>query len=206
MKKNVVVYGSSYPDAIEILQENNSINIIGYINDFSSEKSKWLSDIEYLGNYQIMEKLDPGTLILNNVWSHKNRKLIYQRITSHGFDMYSYFSDDIFLPKSLQVGQGNWMHRGVKVGSKVIIGDNCGFRFNSIINHECSIGSHSFLGPGVILSGKVSIGENTFLGSGSIILPNVSIGNNVIVGAGSTVTKNIPSNKIAFGNPAKVRN
>ena len=35
-------------------------------------------------------------------------------------------------------------------------------------------------------------------------MPGVTIGDNVVIGAGSVVTKDIPSNKIAYGNPYKI--
>lgn len=50
----------------------------------------------------------------------------------------------------------------------------------------------------------VIIGNNVWIGGGAIIMPGVTIGDNVVVGAGSVVTRDIPSNKIAYGNPCKV--
>ena len=50
----------------------------------------------------------------------------------------------------------------------------------------------------------VIIGDNVWIGGGAIILPGVTIGDNVVIGAGSVVTKDIPSNKIAFGNPCRL--
>lgn len=35
-------------------------------------------------------------------------------------------------------------------------------------------------------------------------MPGVTIGNNVVIGAGSIVTRDIPSDKVAFGNPCRV--
>lgn len=50
----------------------------------------------------------------------------------------------------------------------------------------------------------VIIGNNVWIGGGVIIMPGVTIGDNVVVGAGSVVTKNIPSDKIAYGNPCRI--
>lgn len=50
----------------------------------------------------------------------------------------------------------------------------------------------------------VIIGNNVWIGGGAIIMPGVTIGDNVVVGAGSVVTRDIPSNKIAYGNPCRV--
>lgn len=50
----------------------------------------------------------------------------------------------------------------------------------------------------------VIVGDNVWIGGGAILVPGVTIGDNVVIGAGSVVTKDIPSNKIAYGNPCKV--
>lgn len=50
----------------------------------------------------------------------------------------------------------------------------------------------------------VIIGSHVWIGGGVIILPGVTIGDNVVVGAGSVVTKDIPSDSIAYGNPCRV--
>ncbi|MCW8000049.1 maltose acetyltransferase, partial [Clostridium sp. cpc1] len=50
----------------------------------------------------------------------------------------------------------------------------------------------------------VIIGNNVWIGGGAIIMPGVKIGDNVVIGAGSVVIKNIPSNRVAYGNPCRV--
>lgn len=52
--------------------------------------------------------------------------------------------------------------------------------------------------------GKVDIGNHVFIGASAIIMPGVTIGNNVIIGVGSVVTHDVPDNRVAAGNPAKV--
>ena len=48
--------------------------------------------------------------------------------------------------------------------------------------------------------------KNAKVGANATLLPGVVIGENSLVGAGSVVTKDIPPNKVAAGNPAKVIN
>jgi acetyltransferase-like isoleucine patch superfamily enzyme len=54
------------------------------------------------------------------------------------------------------------------------------------------------------VGGDIVVGDNVWIGAGAILLPGVTIGVNSIVGAGSVVTQDIPDNKIAVGNPARV--
>lgn len=51
---------------------------------------------------------------------------------------------------------------------------------------------------------QVHIGKNVWICANATILPGVTIGDNSVIGAGSVVTKDIPSNVVAFGNPATV--
>lgn len=50
----------------------------------------------------------------------------------------------------------------------------------------------------------ITIGDDVFIGMGVLILKGVTIGAASVIGAGSVVTRNIPANRIAVGNPAKV--
>lgn len=50
----------------------------------------------------------------------------------------------------------------------------------------------------------VKIGDEVWVGRNSMILKGVTIGNGSIVTAGSVVTKDIPPNKMAGGNPARI--
>jgi len=50
----------------------------------------------------------------------------------------------------------------------------------------------------------VSIGSHAWIGGGVIICPGVSIGNRSIIGAGSVVTRDIPDDVFAAGNPCKI--
>ena len=49
----------------------------------------------------------------------------------------------------------------------------------------------------------IKIGSHVWIGQGVIILKGVTIGDNSIIGAGSVVTKDVDSNTIVAGNPAK---
>ena len=69
------------------------------------------------------------------------------------------------------------------------------------IDHDCVIGAHTFISPGVVLSGNVLVGESVFIGAGAAVLPGV-IGVNVVIGAGAVVIKSIPDGWIVAGNPA----
>jgi len=104
-------------------------------------------------------------------------------------------------------------------GSKVIIGEDCGFSgtvigcFSSI-----TIGNHVKCGANTLITDgdwhtedprssrprPIVIGDNVWLGVNVTVMKGVTIGANSLIGAGSIVTKDIPANVIAAGNPCVV--
>lgn len=122
----------------------------------------------------------------------------------------------------------------VDYGNNIFFGDNCEVNMNCTFldDNVISIGDNALIAPNVQIytafhptnaferfgkpredgsfafcktqTAPVIIGNNVWIGGGAILMPGVTIGDNVVIGAGSVVTKDIPSNKIAYGNPCKV--
>ncbi len=112
----------------------------------------------------------------------------------------------------------NWGGRHVHFGNHVY----ANFNLTLIDDTHIYIGSHTMIGPGVIIAtaghpvlpilreqeyqynAPIHIGSNCWLGAGVIVLPGVTIGDNTVIGAGSVVTKDIPSDVVASGAPCRV--
>ena len=102
---------------------------------------------------------------------------------------------------------------------RIKIGDNCGFSGVSIVSSiGVTIGNNVMCGTNVMIGDRndhedlypqfkpapIVIGNNVWIGANVTILSGITIGDNAVIGAGSIVTKDIPSNALAYGNPAKV--
>lgn len=112
----------------------------------------------------------------------------------------------------------NWGGRHVHFGNHVY----ANFNLTLIDDTHIYIGSHTMIGPGVIIAtaghpvlpilreqeyqynAPIHIGSNCWLGAGVIVLPGVTIGDNTVIGAGSVVTKDVPSDVVAVGAPCRV--
>ncbi|MCR1973849.1 sugar O-acetyltransferase [Clostridium sporogenes] len=122
----------------------------------------------------------------------------------------------------------------VDYGNNIYFGNNCEVNMNCTFldDNKIIIGNNALIAPNVQIytafhptnaqerfgevkedgsfefcktqTAPVIIGNNVWIGGGVIIMPGVTIGDNVVIGAGSVVTKDIPSNKIAYGNPCRV--
>ncbi|CEO35468.1 bacterial transferase [[Clostridium] sordellii] len=122
----------------------------------------------------------------------------------------------------------------VDYGNNIYFGNNCEVNMNCTFldDNKIIIGDNALIAPNVQIytafhptnakdrfgemkkdgsfefcktqTAPVHIGNNVWIGGGAIIMPGVTIGDNVVIGSGSVVTKDIPSNKIAYGNPCRV--
>jgi maltose O-acetyltransferase len=108
--------------------------------------------------------------------------------------------------------------RGAVIGENVHIGPDC--RLDPSTAYLVTIGDDVVFAPAVqLLAHDASlwrrigytklkhtrVGSHVFVGANTLILPGVTIGDDVVIGAGSVVTRDIPSNSLAYGNPATVR-
>ena len=116
-----------------------------------------------------------------------------------------------------EIHQNAFIGPFVEVQKDVTIGVNTRISSHTFVCSDVEIGDNCFIAHGVMfindkfdapledwISRKTKIGDNVRIGSNATILP-VNIGNNVVIGAGSVVTKDIPSNHIAYGNPAIIK-
>lgn len=121
----------------------------------------------------------------------------------------------------------------VVVRENCTIGDNVKIWNSSTIDYDCKIGSNVkihtnvyicqetvieddvFIGPGVMfLNDKIPVCNKCFegpivrkgakIGAGAIVMPGVTIGENALIGAGAVVVSDVPANKMAYGNPARI--
>ena len=91
----------------------------------------------------------------------------------------------------------------IKIGKNTNIQENA--TIHVMHDHPTTIGEGVIIGHNAVIHSK-SIGDHTLIGMGSIIMGNTVIGENVVIGAGTMIERdrNIPSNSLAYGNPAQI--
>lgn len=87
----------------------------------------------------------------------------------------------------------------IEIGDNVLIAPNVGiYTAGHALDPALRVQAHAEYAI------PVKIGNNVWIGAGVTVCPGVTIGDNSVIGAGAVVTKSIPSNSLAYGNPAHV--
>lgn len=187
---------------LEILRIQ-SIKIIGVTDPIASS---FTSEVDVLGSDEVICEYDPDNVFLVNgvgsVGDNSLRKKLFQKFKAKG---YRYLT---LIHPSAIVATDVFLSEGVQVMAGAIIQPGCSIKENTIVNtrasvdHDCLIGAHGHIAPGVTLSGNVTVGDDVHIGTGASVINNVRIGANSIVGAGAVVIRNVREGAKVMGVPA----
>jgi UDP-perosamine 4-acetyltransferase len=133
------------------------------------------------------------------------RQRLYQQWTQLGFVFVSVRHPSAVVARSVELAPACQLMAGAVVQTGARIGVNAVVNTHASVDHDCELGAHAFLAPGVVLCGGVRVGERAFVGAGAVVLPGLAIGADAVVGAGATVTHDVPAGACVLGTPAMAR-
>lgn len=112
--------------------------------------------------------------------------------------------ESVVMSRYAKLGEGVVIQAGCIVNPGAIIGDHTLFLTGAHVEHDVKVGNYASISAGSLTGGKVEIGELSAITMGVTVFDRVKIGFNTVIGSGSVVTKDLPSNVLAYGNPAKI--
>jgi sugar O-acyltransferase (sialic acid O-acetyltransferase NeuD family) len=208
MENPVIIFGANYLGraAKEIFEINGNV-VYGFLDDNKSLHNKELDETFILGSTD-----DDGFLKLIGkkceafiaVDDNKLRKSLVNMLheVRHVQPVNAVHSNAL-IAKHVELGYGNFIDQGVKVGVGVKIGSHCLLQAGCIISAEVSINDFVQIGSGSIISSGVTIEEEAFIGAGVTVVSGITIGKGARVGAGSVVVAPVKAGATVFGNPAQ---
>jgi len=201
----VIGVGGSSKVICDIIEQDSSINVIGFLDDDKNLHGTDFRDKPIIGSIDHLDTFDRKIKVIVGIGANKDvfvRKSVYEKIQRMNFSAHTIISEDSVISETVKIGNGCIIMPGVIVNSNVTLGDNVFLNTGVIVEHDCSIGDLSFLATGCVLSGNVKINSNTFVGSNSTVIGNIIIGSGSTIGAGSVVVRNISDNVLTYGNPS----
>lgn len=94
-------------------------------------------------------------------------------------------------PDLVQLGEGNFIAKGVVMTCDIRIGDFNLLNWNVTVGHDARIGSFNVINPGSNISGNVLLGDGCLVGTGVQILEGRSVADRIVVGAGAVVVRDL---------------
>jgi len=178
-----------------------------------SEQNPAMGYTELLGvpiicNDAGLKKYPPEDVTLvNGIGGIKNTALRREVFTR--LKMLGYVFSQVMHPSAV-ISANAALAEGVQVMAGAIIQAGVGVAENTIINtktsvdHDCQIGSHVHLAPGVTVCGNVKIGDSVHVGSGATIIQGIIVGPHCLIGAGTLVRSNVPAGATIIGVPGRI--
>ena len=107
----------------------------------------------------------------------------------------------VVIGNNVEIGASTTIDRGCL--SDTVISDGVKIDNQVQIAHNVTIGAHTVIAGGALVSGSVTIGSQCIIAGSTSFKDNISIGDSVTVLAQSGVTKSIKSNQVVSGYPAQ---
>ena len=193
---------------IDILEKDANYDIVGIIDSIAD-----IGTVKY-GYPVIGRQEDIVTLIEKNkinagcltIGDNYDRKLVRDFIISLApeFNFINTIHPTVSLGRNVKLGKGIVMMANVVVNPNSQVEDFCMLNTGAQLDHDSFMGEFSQLSVGSVTGGKVSIGKFSAITVGVTIVDRINIGENTVIGSGSLVLQDLPSNVLAYGNPAKV--
>ena len=166
--------------------------------------------IVYLGGDHAIERHRAETVrLVNCLGSNRNplpRKRLYERFKELGYSFATLVHPKAVIAKTAVLEEGVQVMAGTIVQPYAQIGRNTILNTRSSVDHDCLIGEHCHIAPGVSLSGNVTLGDCSHVGTGASVIQGVRLGPECLVAAGACVTRSYPeSGTKLYGVPARPR-
>lgn len=149
-----------------------------------------------MGDDEMIAEQDPARIeLVNGIGSVSNTRLrreVYGRFKAQGYRFFTVVHPSAILGEGVFLGEGAQIMAGVVVQVEAQIGANSIVNTRASIDHDCTIGEHCHIAPGVTISGGVSVGASTHIGTGAVVIQNIRIGAECLVGAGAVLRHDLP--------------
>jgi len=203
-----MIFGASYLGraAKEIFEKNGNV-VYGFLDDDKKLHGKELDESVVLGSTDddgflklIGKKCEAFVAVDDNRF---RKSLVKMLLEVRHIQPVNAIHQSALLSNHVELGHGNFIDLGVKVGVGAKIGSHCVLQAGSIVGAEVSMADFVQVGSGTIINAGVKIEEEAFIGSGVTIVSGITIGKGARIGAGSVVIGPVKAGETIFGNPAQ---
>jgi sugar O-acyltransferase (sialic acid O-acetyltransferase NeuD family) len=164
--------------------------------------------IPVLGDDDLAKDFPPDRFLLVNgigsVGKVNRRQSLFEKFKAQGYCFAKVIHPSAVIAADVELGEGAQVMAGTVIQPGSRIGCNVIINSKTSIDHDCVIGNHVHVAPGVTLSGGVTIGKGTHISTGAVVIQGIAIGENALVAAGAVVVRDVKDGETVMGVPARV--
>ncbi len=189
--------GRGAMQVMDILQHDQRVQVIGYLDDDTKLQGETIYGLPILGPVQLAEALFRegrfDAAIISVSTSNAVRRRWYESLKTLGVPLVNAIDPTAKIARGVQLGEGNVFCAFVHIGVETRIGDNNFISAYNSIDHHNLWGSHITTGPGVVTSSRAQVDDDVKMGTGIFIQPGVNIGRGAQIASGAILTQSVPA-------------
>jgi sugar O-acyltransferase (sialic acid O-acetyltransferase NeuD family) len=212
MKNNSVLIlgaGGHAKVLIDTLRTQKNISVLGILDTNPKLIGTKVLDIPVLGSEEeILAQYSPDTVQLINgmgsVGLPIQRAALFNKFKKSGYQFLTVIHPTAYVGAGVILGEGTQLLAGsiVQVGTE--IGANVIVNTRAAIDHDCHIGDHVHVAPGVTCCGSVIVEQISHIGCGAVLMQGIKIGEQSLIAAGAVVIRDVSKGSKVAGVPAGV--
>ncbi|MGL1863323.1 MAG: acetyltransferase [Pseudodesulfovibrio sp.] len=201
---NVLIIGSGGHARVvaDILLAMNDATPLGFTSQDEPACQTGPLGLPLFGDDDAVSSVSHDALVLA-IGSNATRKKACEKFSDNGETLISAIHPTVVIAPDVVIEPGCMICAGVVINSGSTIRANTILNTGCTVDHDCDIGPHAHVAPGVNLAGDVTVGEGAFVGIGSCAVQGITIGPWATVGAGAAVVRDVPADTTVVGVPAR---
>lgn len=153
----IIIGAGGHAKVLLSILDSMNLNIIGITDTDKKLIGEKMHGLSIIGDDQVVFNYNPEAIMLvNGVGSTKTtekRKSIYNLFKSKSYNFLTLIHPSTTVSYDVTIGEGVQAITGAIIHPYCRIGENTVIGGGSFIGHDCKIGKHVFIAPGVTICG-----------------------------------------------------
>lgn len=207
MKKKLIIVGAG--DVGGFIAYNpdlfaQNFEITGILDDDESKWGESINGCQIKGPIAGIDSYKDNDLqVVIGVADPKVKRSIIEKLGKFNLQYPALVSNKAWIANGVKIGQGVIIYPGVSINHGSSISEFALINMNCALGHDTTVGSYSFLSPGVSTGGFTQLGTGVIMGINSATNQQIKVGDHAIVGGQAMLINNVKENTTVAGVPAK---